>query len=688
VARVAVIVVSWNTRELLAECLASVVETAGGLDVETVVVDNGSSDGSPEMVRERFPAARLIANADNSGFARANNQAIDATEAPWVLMLNSDAALRPGALQRLLACIEAAPRAGLVGAQLRYPDGAFQFSHARFPTLGGEALVLTGLGRVLRGPWYPSLGAEADGGARVVDWVGGACMLARREALRAVGGFDEGYFFYGEEVDLCYTLRRAGWEVWYEPAAVVTHHGAGSARRLATREALLYRSRRRFFHKHHGAASGRLLAAEIYLVTPPKIVLHGLLRRLSGGRRGRPVLSWRDLRVALADVGSDLRAGGASARRPAVVADARRGGAPAGARTLLIATTALSDELARDAAHAHYPRVDYIELRDRLGADVLDYGVYPRGRARTFIERLETELRFDPYLALQALRRLRGYDRAVCMSERAGIALAALRRAGAFDTSLAVLFQSWSHRQEAAVKRLGLFRAIDLIGVNTTALRDRFIALGAPPQRLHVFRWGIDHRFYAPRSAGAGPPFALTLGETRLRDYPLLFRAMEGLALELRVLAHGYASAREKRPRVFSRQPANVILMPRISYVDLRALYAQASFVVLPVLDVPQPIGLTAALEAMCMARAVIATRSRGLSDYLADGETCLLVDGGDAAALRDAIRRLATDPALARRLGENGRARVEAGLNQSRYVGELADVLGAAARNRAEAVA
>jgi len=284
VSRAVVIVVSWNTRELLAECLASVVETASEVDVETIVVDNGSSDGSLEMVRERFPAVRLIANSDNVGFARANNQAIDASDAPYALMLNSDATLRPGALDRLLKCIAAAPRAGLVGAQLRNPDGAFQFSHARFPTLGREALILTGLGRVLRGPWYPSLGAEAEAGACVVDWVGGACMLARREALHAVGGFDEGYFLYGEEVDLCYRLRRAGWEVWYEPAAVVSHRGAGSARRLATREALLYRSRRRFFHKHYGAVSARLLAAELYVSTPPKIVLHGLLRGLSGAR--------------------------------------------------------------------------------------------------------------------------------------------------------------------------------------------------------------------------------------------------------------------------------------------------------------------------------------------------------------------------------------------------------------------
>jgi len=142
------------------------------------------------------------------------------------------------------------------------------------------------------------------------------------------------------------------------------------------------------------------------------------------------------------------------------------------------------------------------------------------------------------------------------------------------------------------------------------------------------------------------------------------------------VLAGGYADAREKRPGGLERVPHNVRMLPRVSTVQLRDLYAQASFVVLPVHDVIYPAGVTAALEAMCMARAVVATRSRGLSDYLVDGETCLLVDAGDRDGLRDAIRRLASDAALARRLGDNGRARIEAEFNQRAYVEQLADLI------------
>src|SRR4029453_19561380 len=130
-ATVAVIIANWNTPDLLAEGLGSVEETTGTIDVETVVVDNASSDGSPAMVRERFPNVRLIVNRENLGFARANNQAIAATATPYILMLNSDARLGAAALQRLLERITAEPRAGVVGAQLRVPDGSFYLSHAR-----------------------------------------------------------------------------------------------------------------------------------------------------------------------------------------------------------------------------------------------------------------------------------------------------------------------------------------------------------------------------------------------------------------------------------------------------------------------------------------------------------------------------------------------------------------------------
>jgi glycosyltransferase involved in cell wall biosynthesis len=204
-------------------------------------------------------------------------------------------------------------------------------------------------------------------------------------------------------------------------------------------------------------------------------------------------------------------------------------------------------------------------------------------------------------------------------------------------------------------------------------MRDLFIALGAAPEKVHVLRWAVDHTFFAPAPEAGGAPFALALGEARGRDYPLLLAAVAGLPIELRVLPGGYTGGREKRPAAFAGTPDNVAILPHASMHQLRDLYAQARFVVLPLLDEVFPAGVTTTLEAMCMARAVIAVRSRGLSDYVVDGETCLLVEPGDVAGMRAAIHRLASDPALARRLGENGRALVETGLNQQRYVEQLA---------------
>src|SRR5262249_42581901 len=284
----------------------------------------------------------------------------------------------------------------------------------------------------------------------------------------------------------------------------------------------------------------------------------------------------------------------------------------------------------RDPSHACFPRVDYLELRERIGADVLDYGVYPSGRRGAGLRWMETQLRSDPYLAWQALRRAPRYARTLCMSERVGIPLAVLRRAGVYRSPLTVLFQAWSHRQEAVITRFGLFACLDRIGVNCTAMRDHFIAHGAPAERVHLMRWAVDHRFFTPAPTSNNGTFAFTLGEARGRNYDQLFRAVDGLAVDFYVLAGGYADAREKRPGAVERVPDNVRMLPRVSTVQLRDLYAQASFVVLPVHDVIYPAGVTAALEAMCMARAVVATRSRGLSDYLVDGETCLLVDAGD----------------------------------------------------------
>lgn len=271
---VSVIVVNWNTRKLLEQCLGSVYETAGSLAVEVIVVDNGSSDGSVEMVRERFPQARLIANPENLGFARANNQAMKIARGRYFLLLNSDAALRPGALQSLVDRMEARPEGGIVGGRLVNPDGTFQASYMDFPTLWGEVMLMLKLHTLFRTRYFPSHPPAESEAAREADWIPGACMLVRRQLWEQIGGLDETYFMYSEEVDWCRRARQVGWKVYYTPEAEIVHWGGQSIGRVsAEKRARVYRGKWLFFRKHRGRRTAALFRV---IVTATSVVKLGM----------------------------------------------------------------------------------------------------------------------------------------------------------------------------------------------------------------------------------------------------------------------------------------------------------------------------------------------------------------------------------------------------------------------------
>ena len=291
-----IVIVNWNTRDLLLRCIQTTLDVRGDLVLEFIVVDNASTDDSVARVRERFPDVAFIENAKNVGFATANNQGVRASHAQHSLLLNSDAFLTPGALQAMLDVMSQQPKAAMVGTQLRNADGTFQASHTPFPNLWHEFMILSGLGRLLHGPAFPSDGPDDARGPQAVDYVGGACMLVRNDAYLAVGGLDENFFMYAEEVDLCFRLMRASWQVWYQPTAKVTHlGGASSKNRRVQREIDLYRSRVQFFRKHYGALPGLLLKAQIIGFTAIKAAAHRLLRAATGGRKGRAVAPLREL---------------------------------------------------------------------------------------------------------------------------------------------------------------------------------------------------------------------------------------------------------------------------------------------------------------------------------------------------------------------------------------------------------
>ena len=272
--QVSVIVVNWNTRELLLQCLQSVYDTGAGLPLEVIVVDNGSTDGSVAAVREHFPQARLFVNEENLGFVRANNQALAVARGRYMLLLNSDAALRPGALSALCRFMDRHPEAGIVGGKLLNPDGSFQSSYMDFPSLGDEILLMTKLHRFLRSSYFPSHPPQESQKVQEADWVSGACLMIRREAVEQVGGLDEDYFMYSEEVDWCWRVKQAGWKVYYLPEAEILHWGGQSIGQVPLhKRARVYKSKLLFFRKRRGRWYATLFRLALLVTSVLKMVM-------------------------------------------------------------------------------------------------------------------------------------------------------------------------------------------------------------------------------------------------------------------------------------------------------------------------------------------------------------------------------------------------------------------------------
>jgi GT2 family glycosyltransferase len=261
-ARVSAVVVSFNTRDELLRCLAALRGGASRLG-EIVVVDNASQDGSPDAVRAAFPDVRVIANADNRGFSAANNQGFRAATGEYLLVVNSDAEVRPGAVDAMAALLDEQPDVGIVGPRTVGSDGQPQVSFGPELTLRSE-WAQRRLVRGVREGRPDALRAVRERSARAQepDWVSGSCLLGRRAALDAVGFFDEAFFLYEEDVDLCVRVRRAGWRVLYTPDAEVVHHLGRSMAQAPERAGLEYqRSHLLYYRKHNGPLATSALRA-------------------------------------------------------------------------------------------------------------------------------------------------------------------------------------------------------------------------------------------------------------------------------------------------------------------------------------------------------------------------------------------------------------------------------------------
>jgi GT2 family glycosyltransferase len=243
-------IVNTNSRELLLACL----ETLRGTTAEIVVLDNASEDGSADAVRERFPDVRVLVQEFRAGFGANHNTVMRATEGRYVYVLNEDTTADDWGFARIVEYLDAHPRVAALGPRLTYPDGRLQDSAWRFPTPLVSTLGLLTVGK---------LGVKQSRGdaPHAVDWVMGAALVLRRDALDEVGLFDDEFFLYSEEVDLQFRLRQAGWDVHYFPSATVVHHESQFSADIPERRINeMWRSRHRYWRKHHSGAGARVAA--------------------------------------------------------------------------------------------------------------------------------------------------------------------------------------------------------------------------------------------------------------------------------------------------------------------------------------------------------------------------------------------------------------------------------------------
>lgn len=250
--KLSILIVNWNSRDLLRRCLETIRGTCGDLAPQVVVVDGGSFDGCAEMILGEFPDVDFVQARENVGFGCSNNLGFRLVTGEYVLLLNPDTELRPGAVHRLLGALEAAPDAGLAGARLLNTDGSIQFSGIHpLPTPLNTALDTNGR----RARWWKRRLAGRDESPWRVEAVSGACMLLKSETFRRAGGFEPRYFMYAEDMDLCLKVRRMGLRILHVPDALVVHHGGGSSGGTFSRfsAVMIREALRTYFSLNHGS---------------------------------------------------------------------------------------------------------------------------------------------------------------------------------------------------------------------------------------------------------------------------------------------------------------------------------------------------------------------------------------------------------------------------------------------------
>jgi len=277
---ISIIVVSFNTKGLLLDCLASIFKTIKGISFEVWVVDNNSTDGTVEATREKYPTIKIVENTENLGFAAANNQAFRQMNGNYALLLNTDTVLTNGVVKELFDFMEANPEAGMACGQLLNLDGSSQNSIANFPTtltlLSNETLL-----RILLPKKFPSKRRKYLSPLKIDSCIG-ACLMARKKAMDDIGFFDERYFFFFEETDWAYRMKRGGWAIYLVPTAKIFHAQGKTVGSNVHARIMFYRSRYLFFKKWH-PHSYPLFHSVIFLRLLANIILSLMGLLFTGG---------------------------------------------------------------------------------------------------------------------------------------------------------------------------------------------------------------------------------------------------------------------------------------------------------------------------------------------------------------------------------------------------------------------
>lgn len=274
--KVSVVIVNWNVRDLLQQTLTTLYKNTKGVAFETIVVDNGSTDGSPELVQEKWKKVKLIKLRKNMGFAAANNKGFAKAKGKYILLLNSDTIVTKTTLTGMVRFLDTHPDAGCVGAKHLNTDKSLQRSVDNFPSLLNDFLSYTELHRLPiflpllknKYAWW----SDHDV-VREVDWVNGACMMVQKKIIREIGGLDEGFFIYAEELDWCYRMKEKGWKVYFTPKAEIIHLGGQAMNRAADKRIILkYKGQFRFYKKHYPVYKYIILRTFVTLIAVMRIL--------------------------------------------------------------------------------------------------------------------------------------------------------------------------------------------------------------------------------------------------------------------------------------------------------------------------------------------------------------------------------------------------------------------------------